>query len=237
MIVRSTEDQVRELVQDLAPVRPIPPLTSTLAAAVALGLVVLAAHWLLGGPGLRPGGSAVSSLPYVATLAGLVLVAFGALCAALAAAIPGREAPARLGARVAAVGMVLAVCGGLWGVVAADVPMAGERITDCLSCIGRALTLGAAPVLVACAFIVYAAVRRPSSATALALTGGVALGSAAVHTTCPIDSPMHWLLAHALAPVVAVAVLTAPLAAWVARRTRRVQGRTSDSRISPRSDP
>jgi hypothetical protein len=221
MSARTAEEQIRELAQDLAPVRPIPPLRSALGAAVTLGLVALAAHWLLGGPGLRPGGGAVSSLPYLATLAGLVLVALGALGAALAAAVPGREATARLGAGVATAGVVLAVAGNLWGIVAGDGQMAGERITDCLSCIGRALTLGAAPVLLACAFIVYAAVRRPGAGTALALAGGMALGAAAVHATCPSDSPMHWLLAHTLAPVVAVLVLTAPLAALLARRTRR----------------
>jgi len=219
--VRTAEEQIRELTQGLAPVRPIPPLRSAFAAAVALGLVALAAHWLLGSPALRPGGSAVSSLPYLVTLAGLVLVAVGALGAALAAAVPGREAATRLGARAATSGVVRAVAGGLWGIATGDGLAAGERITDCLSCMGRAFTLGVAPVLLACAFIVYAAVRRPGAGTALALAGGVALGAAAVHATCPIDSPMHWLLAHTLAPVAAVLVLTAPLAALLARRTRR----------------
>ncbi len=220
MTARTAEEQIRELAQGLAPVRPIPPLGAALAAALALGLAALAAHWLLGGPGLRPGGPVVSSLPYLTTLAGLVLVAFGALGAALAASVPGREAAARLGGRIAASGAVSAVAGGLWGIVAGDA-LAGERITDCLSCIGRALSLGAAPALLTCAFLVYAMVRRPGPGTALALAGGVALGAAAVHATCPSDSPMHWLLAHTLAPVAAVVVLTAPLAALLARGTRR----------------
>jgi hypothetical protein len=221
MSLRTAEEQIRELAQDLAPVRPIPPLRVALGAALALGLVALAAHWLLGGPGLRPGGSAVSSLAYLGTLAGLVLVTVGALAAAFAAAVPGREAAARLGARVATAGVALAAAAGLWGIVSGEGLAAGERITDCLSCIGRALTLGAAPVLLAFAFIVYAAVRRPGAGTALALAGGVALGAAAVHATCPSDSPMHWLLAHTLAPVVSVLMLTAPLTALLARRTRR----------------
>lgn len=221
MTARTAEEQIRELARDLAPVRPIPPLRAALAAAVALALVSLAAHWLLGGPGLRPGGTAVSSLPYLATLAGLALVAFGALGGALAAAVPGREAAARLGARVAVTGVLVAVVGGIWGIVVGGGMAAGERITDCLSCIGRALTLGAAPVLLACSFIVYAAVRRPGPGTALALAGGVALGAVAVHATCPSDSPLHWLLAHTLAPVMAVLVLTAPVAAILARRLRR----------------
>jgi hypothetical protein len=75
MSARAVEEQIRELARDLAPVRPIPPLRWVLGAAVALGFVApFAAHWLLGGPGVRPGGIAVVSLPYLATLAGLVLV-------------------------------------------------------------------------------------------------------------------------------------------------------------------
>jgi hypothetical protein len=161
---RTAEEQIREIAQGLAPVRPIPPLRSALAAAVALGLVALAAQWLLGGPGLRAGGAVASSLPYLATLAGLALVALGAIGAALAAAVPGREVSARLGARVAALGLVLAIAGGLWGIVHGDAPAAGEELSACLWCIGRALTLGAAPALLACAFIVYAAARRPGLA-------------------------------------------------------------------------
>ncbi len=221
MTARTAEEQIRELARGLAPVRPIPPLRSALAAAVALGLVALAAQWLLGGPGLRAGGAVASSLPYLATLAGLALVAFGAIGAALAAAVPGREVSARLGALVAAFGLVLAIAGGLWGIAHGGAPAAGEDLRACLSCIGRALTLGAAPALLACAFIVYAAVRRPGLGTALAIAGGVALGAAAVHATCPSDSPLHWIVAHTLAPIAAVIVLTAPLAALLARWTRR----------------
>ncbi len=220
MTARTAEEEIRELARGLAPVRPIPPLRSALAAAVALGLVALAAQWLLGGPGLRAGGAVASSLPYLATLAGLALVAFGAIGAALAAAVPGREVAARLGARVAAFGLVLAIAGGIWGIAHGDAPAAGENLSAWLSCIGRAVTLGAAPTLLACAFIVYAAVRRPGLGTALAITGGVALGAAAVHATCQSDSPLHWIVAHTLAPIAAVIVLTAPLAARLARWTR-----------------
>ncbi|HVN40028.1 MAG TPA: NrsF family protein [Myxococcota bacterium] len=224
MSARTAEDRIRELARDLAPVRPIPPLRWVLGAAVVLGSAApFAAHWLLGSPGFRSGSSAVSSLPYLATFAGLWLLALGALVAALAWCVPGRESAARRGVGVAASGAAVAVVGGLWGIVAGDGPVAGASLADCLPCIGRALALGTAPVLLACAFIVYAAVRRPGSGTALALAGGVALGAVAVHVTCPSDSPMHWLLAHTLAPVVAVLLLTGPLAAFVASRTHRAQ--------------
>jgi len=220
--VRTAEERARELARDLTPVRPIPALRWVLGASVALGLVApFAAHGLLGGPGIRPGGIAPASLPYLTTLAGLVGVAVAALGAALATAVPGREHSARLAARLALGAGALAVAGGVFGIVAGEGLAEGERISDCLSCIGRSLTLGAGPVLLAAGFIVYAAVRRPASGTAWALAGGVALGAAAVHASCPSESPLHWLLAHTLAPVAAVALLTVPVAALLARRTRR----------------
>lgn len=71
-----------------------------------------AAHWLLGGPGVRPGGIAAADLSYLATLGGLVLLALGALVAAVAAAVPGREAAARRGVRLALAAAALALAGG-----------------------------------------------------------------------------------------------------------------------------
>lgn len=144
-----------------------------------------------------------------------------ALGAALAAAVPGREAAVRRIARAAALSLVLAIAGGLGGIVHTDAAAAEVALSACLWCIGRALTLGAAPALLACAFIVYAAVRHPGLGTALAIAGGVAPGAAAVHATCPSDRSMHWILAHTLVPVAAVVVLTAPLAALLAGWTRR----------------
>jgi hypothetical protein len=191
---------------------------SALAAILGLGLLALAGHWLLGGPGFRSGSWLRPS--YLATLAGLATVALGAVGAALASAVPGREAAARLGARTAAVGFVLAVGGGIVG-LASDTALWDVDLGACLSCIRRALGLGIAPTLAACAFILYAAVRRPRRGTALALAGGVALGAAAIHSTCPSDSPLHWILAHALAPVAAIGVFTIPLAALIARVVRR----------------
>lgn len=216
------EDRIRELAQDLTPVRPIPPLRAALAAAVAFGAVAVLAHGLLGGPGLRPAGSAVPTVPYLAVLSGLVALAFGALGAALATAVPGREAVLRLGIGVAAAGLVLALAGGLGGMALGQGLTGEESVTDCLWCIARALGLGAAPLLVTGAFLVYAVVCRPGLGTSLAIAGGVALGAAAVHVTCLIDSPKHWLVAHALAPALAALVLAAPLAALLARRVRRV---------------
>lgn len=221
MSAGSAEEKIRELARDLRPVRPIPPLRVAWGAALVLGLVAAVAHWLLGGPGLRPGGVLGTSPSYLMTLAGLVLLALGALGASLATAVPGREAAARLGLRAGGVGMALALAGGLWGSLRGG-PAAAAELWSCLVCIGHSAALGAAPVLLACAFTLYAVVRRPGQGTALAVAGGVALGAAAVHTMCPSENPLHWLLAHTLAPVAAVLVLVSPLSAVLARAIRRL---------------
>jgi hypothetical protein len=218
----SSEDRIRELARQLTPVRPIPPLRAVLAAALGLGGVAVVAHWLLGGPGPRPVGAVVWGLPYLATLAGLALLTVGALVAALASAVPGREAAIRLGSVAAIFGAALAVAGGLWGSVTGDAPGGGEAAGGYAWCLARALALGAAPALLACAFLSYASLRRPVPSAALALAGGGALGAFAVHATCASDSSLHWLLAHTMAPALGVVVLTGPLALLLARRARRV---------------
>ncbi|MBM4337600.1 MAG: DUF1109 family protein [Deltaproteobacteria bacterium] len=218
----SSEDRIRELVRDLRPVRAIPPLRAVAAAALAVFLLIVAAGWLLGGLQPRPRTDPAWSSPsYLAALFGLGLVAFGAISAALASAVPGREPTLRLGMRLAAFGVVTAIAGGIAGLARGDLGFGGADLAACVTCMSHALQLGLASSLLACGFIVYAAMRRPSFGAALALTGGVALGAAAVHTTCPSDSALHQLIAHSLAPLVAAALLTPPLAALLRRLRRR----------------
>lgn len=216
MRARASEERIRELARELAPVRPIPPLGAVLAAMLALWLGGIAAEWLLGGRGLAARGGDWSAPGYLVALVGLALSALGASTAALATAVPGREGAARLAALAAGSGMALAIAGGLWGVAG---PAPGE-LGPCLSCMTRALKLGVPPALLACGFLVYCAWRRPAAGTALALGGAAALGAAAVHASCPSLSPLHQLVAHTLVPVIVVAALTLPLALLVRQRGR-----------------
>jgi hypothetical protein len=226
MSAPSTEERIRDLVRDLRPVRPIPPLRTAGAAALGIFLLILAADWLLGGFALRPRTDPAWSDPsYLAALVGLTLLALGATTAALASAVPGREGALRLGVRVAALGMGAAIAGGLWGLARSEVRFSTEELAACVSCMERAVQLGIASSLLACGFIVYAAMRRPSAGAALALIGGVALGAAAVHSTCPSNDALHQLVAHTLAPLVAAAILTLPLAALLRRWQVRADAR------------
>jgi hypothetical protein len=100
-----------------------------------------------------------------------------------------------------------------------------QALRSSVGCIQRALLLGVAPALLASAFVAHASLRRPRTAAALALAGGIALGAFAVHASCPSGSALHALVGHTLVPVAAAAILVAPLAAvlgrWVHRRMAR----------------
>ena len=216
----AAEDRIRELAASLEPVRPIPPLWVAWAAAVGLAVVSLAAQWALGGSAPRVFDAAERPLD-VATLAGIAVFGLAGIAAALASAVPGREWPARLGARVALVGLGVAVAAGLFGVLAADAPLARAELRACVGCIVHSLALGGAPALAVGAFVGCAAPRRPTRSAALVIGGAVAVGAAAVHATCASTSVAHWLLGHTLAPVVVAAVATLPLAALLARLARR----------------
>jgi hypothetical protein len=213
-----TEERIRELAARLEPVRPIPPLVALVAAALGLCLAAVAAEWAFGGLGLRVRRDDAWTDPaYLAALAGIALVAFGAFGAALASAVPGREAAARLGDRVALAGLGLGLAGALWAVAREGPQISAQQLHASLHCGLRAFGLGLGATLVGLAFLARAVPRRAALSVALALAGGSALGALVVHLTCPSSSAIHQLLGHTLAPVAAGALLALPLGALVAR--------------------
>lgn len=218
MSTRSMEEQIREIARNLTPVRPIPRLRSVAAAAVALWLAVIAAHWIFADPhwGQRL-DAGLAEPSFLAVLAGLVLTAAGGIVAALAAAVPGREPAARVGRGAALLGLALAAVGGAWAVASSGVADAISQLASCVHCLGRCMGLGILPVLLVCGFLAYAPARRPRAGSALAVAGGVALGAVAMHATCPSEGALHMLVGHSLAPLFAVLVLAYPLAALVRR--------------------
>ena len=221
---RVTEDRIRELARDLAPVKPIPRLRVVGAVVLVTWALAFVADELLGGRALRPAADPAWASPsYLAALLGIALAALGATGAALASAVPGREGTARIGLRVTALGLALALAGWILGVSGGAGDHAGESAGAVLSCAGRALALGVVPALLACGFAARAALRRPVLAAGMALAGGVALGAVAVHASCPSNSPLHQLVAHTLAPVAAAALFTAPLAALLSHWGRRAR--------------
>jgi len=217
-----TDPLIRELVQDLLPVKPIPRLRSVALGLLAVFAGVLAADWALGGAEPRPFQDAAWSSPwYLAAVVGVTLLAFGALASALASAVPGRAASTRIGLRTAVAGTVLALSGWLLGLASGAPDHSGETLRGITSCSTRALVLGLVPALGCAVFAVRAALRRGVSTAALSLAAGVGLGTAAVQISCPSNSPVHQLVGHLLAPAAVIALVTVPLAQLMWRSARR----------------
>lgn len=222
MSAPSSEDRIRELVRDLRPVRPIPALRNEFAVVAGTALAVVFLAWRLGAFLPRaPLDSAWFDPRFLVILFGLALVAFGAISAALASAVPDRERAVRIGFRIGILGIVLMLASGLFGVARSALDLSPAAMSACAACLISALMLGFASCLVACVFIARAAMRRPNASAALAIAGSVALGAFAVHAHCSAGDAFHQLVAHAAAPLIAVAILT-PLVSVVLRYgTRR----------------
>jgi hypothetical protein len=223
MTARSAEERLRELVRELEPVRPIPPLRALAVLALALWALALLGDRWAGAPHLRPASDAAwSQAAFLAQLAGLGAAAVGFSFAALASAIPGREGALRLGLGAGALGICAALLGGLCGILD-PAPLADGGLGASAGCMLRALRLGLASGLLGCVFMSRARfVRRPLGPVLLALAGGSALGALAVHVTCPSNAALHQLVGHVLAPLVLSAALAFPVAAilrWWRQRT------------------
>ncbi len=232
MSLPSSEDRIRDLVRNLRPVRPIPPLRAGIAAVAGTGLAVIVAGWMLGAHLPRSWADAAwSDQRFLLILAGLALVAFGATSAALASAVPGRERTARAGLRIGVLGLAFTIGSGLWGVARGAVVFGPGDLSAYSACLVSALALGLSSCAVACFFIGRADMRRPSASAAMAIAGSVALGAVAVHASCPAGDALHQLVAHAAAPLLAAAVLTPLVAPALIYGTRRARlagfGRTS----------
>ena len=212
-----TEALLRQLARELSPVRRLPRLRTAglaLAGAFALGLALQAG---LAGP-LRVAGVPWGEVPFRLLLVALVVGGSGAVLAALAGAVPGRESAARLGRWLAGAGLAMGLLGALlgWGhPVDAAVPVAAG-----LRCAFRACLLGLVPAALVAGFLARALVRHPRRGAGLAFAGVVALGAAAVHASCGVGGAPHALLGHVAAPLAAGLLLSLPLAARLSRLPR-----------------
>jgi hypothetical protein len=210
---RATEPLLRELAVDLAPVRPIPRLRSAAAAVGGIFCASLAVYWLLGAPfPLAADAPLWSNLGFLAVLAGLSLVAAGALPQALAAAIPGRGSVSTIGRALGWTGGALIAAGILasfvvWGGSGVAMPLETNWV-----CLGRALALGLLTALAGSAYLGRGRAPSAGRAAALAALGAVALSAAVVHAGCAYTYVPHMLLGHALAPFLAALLGALPLA-------------------------
>ena len=223
MSERPTESLLSELSRDLAPVRPMPRLRTLVLVGLGAFALTLAVDGLLGHPlPLVAAGVAWADAGFLSLLAGLLLTAGGAIVAALAGAVPGRERAAAAGWRVAVAGVAVAASAACWAFLRSAGADFGGAPDMGLECAGRASLLGVVPALVLCVFLARAFEQRPLLGAGAAAVGALALGAAAVHASCANGGVLHVLLGHWLTPFAAALLLAAPLSLVV----RRLSGRS-----------
>lgn len=205
---RSTDQLVTQLADALVPVRPVIALRSQGLAIATIWMVLAAvtAGWL----GLHPVDAVARGGVSMTLLSSLGLIGVSGQLLGLACRLPGREGLARAGAVgvVAGVLVVIAVGFALLGAIAH-----GELLAESWGCFARSLWLGIPSALLALRFSARGAPCRSGiSGVGLAL-GAASLGALLVHLSCPSPSALHWLIAHALLPLGAGAVIGL-LVAW-----------------------
>ena len=207
------------LVQNLEPVRPIPPLRSLfLTLALIFGVaVVLNLLWV--GFSFTP-HSAWRQAPFLVLLIGLVVTAAGSMLAAVSGAIPGREGLARRGRRTACAGALMASLGGILGLAGADNVVAPFPLSITVACAWRASALGAVPAAALCIYLARAFERRPGVGAVFACVGAVTMGSGLVHASCPSREALHLLLGHWIAPLGLALLLALPFSLLIRQRGR-----------------
>jgi len=229
---------IRELARDLEPVQPIPRIRTVMAGVIALWFAVAAIGLTV--LGLRPdlAEAMIGVRGVAAVVAGLGLAGLGGVAAALAMGVPGREVLARAALVLAVFGMVVAVGVGtllfaMSPVTEARVPWSGD-----LACLTVAVLVGLLPAVGVVWFAGRALPFRPVIAVLATAAGTVALGAVTAEASCPHSEMRHLLVAHALAPVFGVLLLTLPLLVALKRFARSSQGLDSpSSRLLDDSEP
>ena len=206
-----SEELIRELAQDLEPVRPLPPLRFVVGGLLglwglvaAVGVVVLGARPDLTEAWLGRGGVAF-------VFGGLGLAGAAGLVAAVALGVPGRERLVRASVLAAGAGMVLAAGGGSVLFLESPMPWNGSGWSADFGCLAVAMAVGVLPAAGIVAFAGRAAPFRPFVLVVAAAASAAALGTVAAQTSCPMPDLRHLFTGHVLAPAAGALVLTTPL--------------------------
>ncbi len=221
MTGRSTEDLVQQLVRNLSPVKPIARLRVAAGGIVALWVAAAVATAWMTGAWPRIGEAAFWLDPITVTiLLGLVVVAAGAVVAALASAVPGREPLARAGQLAAGIAAVWLIGCGLWAVAGGERESAASLFGGSASCLVHALVLAIPAALAASFYLSRGAPQNRLIASGVAAAGAAGLGALAVHATCSVAGGFHLLLGHCLTPMIGGLVFALPLAGLIQRWSR-----------------
>jgi hypothetical protein len=221
---RDADSLLRDLVRDLAPVRPIRRLRTIAAIAFALAVPGwLFALALTGGIRSDLGSLLSGDVAFVSIAVGLMSFGVAAVVAAAALAVPGREAAARVALAFAAVGAGIAFgFGPVCTAVLHGAELHPPGSVD-LGCLLKGLVAGSLTSFATARFVARAAPRHGAVTLALAFAAGGALGGLAMHAGCSAPDAWHWLFGHAGAAWVA-GLAAIPLAALAGiRRDRRLR--------------
>jgi hypothetical protein len=218
---QSTEVLAAQLVRSLTPVKPIVRVRVAASAILALWLAIELATASLTGAWPRLREAAFWSSPAaIGILLGLAVVAAGALVAALAGAVPGRERLAQLGWSAAVAACVALIGCGFWAIAAGEREPTSGLIAGSAGCIAHALALSVPGALAAGFYLSRGAPRNRWISAGGAAAGAAGLGALAVHTTCRVAGGFHLLLGHCLTPLLAGLLFALPLA-WLSARWSR----------------
>lgn len=218
MTEEQTQRLIAQLANDLTPVRRVPRLRSVASAVLAVSFAVLAYSVSRGGVREDCWQLVTGNANFAAVLLGLAICGIGATLAALAGALPGREAVFRRGGIAAGLGLALAVVAGAF-TLATQASVAGSLRDDWM-CLRAALMLSPLPI----AAVLFASSRgwvaRPGLTAIAALAGAGAAGALGIHLACDMIGARHILLGHVSVPVVLALVACLP-AAMLLRRLAR----------------
>jgi hypothetical protein len=202
-----TENLIDALVQDLLPVRALPPLWKVAATAFALaGGIVVFARTMAALAGQMPLKAAPHAFDLLG-LAGQLSVAAGAFAIALAACVPGRDSLRAAGAWACTAGALLWLAG-------TAAMLAGERAEIVSSAVLRDTGLCTLNSLVPALVLALPLRRFVDRATPrdrnLALFAGIfaaaSFACAPVNLSCVQSGVVHGLMAHLLAPLLSTGV-------------------------------
>ncbi len=210
---------ITDLARDLEPVRRIGRVRDGLRIALLLAAIVAAVAIFIRGlhPDLRVVLAEHSG--FQAILAGLSLIAVGAVVAAIAASVPGRESLTRISLALGLVGVLIAM-----GVGSAV--LLGESswvsatcsLSDDLSCLGVSCLVALVPAIAVLSYVARAAPYRKYMTILAASVGSVGIGALVVHLSCPCMDGRHLILAHAAAPFAGGLLLSLPFFAILRRK-------------------
>lgn len=209
-MTHSTENLISDLVEDLAPVKPVLPMR------LAVGLVLGVAAGLIGVVLIRQEGPLgashlLSDSIYLATFLGLTSVAVGGTISAIASGRPGREGletSSRWGG-VAGLAAGALTCG--FGMASLGLGLGASPSGFDAGCLERSILFSLLPALVIGFFVLRGWSTSPFLSALIALASAGGIGGVLVHLSCPFLEPQHLLLGHLSAPVILAALGFYPL--------------------------